>query len=407
MNQDYSIINHAIFLAIILMSTGEVFRVFSTPLYVYALGFALGAYLIFPFGDNRRTHKLGRNKLLILAVSWLIWGLVLMLFTEVHYTFGFYRSLVINLTIILLIGLTATDERSALYYSRAVIVGHIANLGVSIYEFQTGNHLVQLDSYYLRIFAHNALGFQVNVNDNTSALFIGMFLLLISLATTPKYRLGKVISLAVTFYVIAKIGSRTGLLSILLSGSMFLYTYFVSKAFRDNRLRFLVDFAFFTLILLGLVAVFYDNHLISVIVGIFGDKAIHSDLRRLAILNEGIRHAYERMFVGLGPGVVTSKIGTNPHFLLLEILADYGVIILFLFLGVLMTLAKVSHLQVKPQIKSTMSAFSLGFITISVASSSLIRVRVVWIVLAIMFSLHRCYEARSNSYPLSQEERNI
>ncbi len=394
MNKNHSIINHMVFIVIILMSTGEVFRLFSIPLYVYALGFALAVYLISCLKNNGKVRS---NKLVVLVISWLIWGFILMLFTEVHYTFGFYISLILNLTIVLLITLTAIDEQKALYYSSAVIIGHIASLAVSIYELRTGNHLVTLDAHYSRIFDYNAFGFQVNVNDNTSALFIGMFLILVSIIITPKYRLGKAFILLITFYVIVEIGSRTGMGSILLSGSLFLYTYFVSKVVHRRKLRFIVDFAFFTLILFGLTAVFYDNDLISVIIGIYGDKAVYSDQSRLEILRAGIYYASERFFFGLGPGVVTFKIGTNPHFLFMEILADYGFIILFLFLGVIMTIAKTNHLQVEPQLKSTMIAFALGFITISVASSSLIRVRVVWIVLAIMFSLHRCYETKKQS----------
>ncbi len=314
-----------------------------------------------------------------------------MLLSDIHYTYKFYISIASDLLIIILIVLTATEKKTILYYCKAVVIGHSLSILASVYELQTGNHLVKLSEEYIRIYGTNIFGFQVNINDNVTALLMGMFALLILMAENKRYKLWKCISLVITIYLILRIGSRSGYMSLVVCGFMIIYLNLIYKFIHNNKIKMFLNFAFISFILLTLIATFYDNTLISVLENVFGGKDYYSDLQRLTIIKDTFKFGYKRLFLGLGPGVSTLMLGINPHFLFLEILVDYGFIILILFLRVLFEILNIKFFSINKFTKSIIVSFIIGFITISIASSSIIRIRVVWIMLATIYSLYKYY----------------
>lgn len=378
------------FLAIIFMCTGEVIKISFIPVYGYILALAIGVYMILLF-DNRLSKKIKINKLLVLSITWIIYGFILMLLADIHYTYKFYISIASDLLIIILIVLTATEKKTILYYCKAVVIGHLLSILASIYELQTGNHLVKLSEEYIRIYGTNIFGFQVNINDNVTALLMGMFALLILIAENKRYILWKCIALLITIYLILKIGSRSGYMSLVVCGTVIIYLNLIYKFIHNNKTKMFLNFVFISFMLLGLIGIFYDNTLLSVLENVFGGNDYYSDLQRLTIIKDTFQLGYKRLFLGLGPGVSTLMVGINPHLLFLEILVDYGFIILILFLKVLFEILKINFFSINKFTKSIIVSFIIGFIAISIASSSIIRIRIAWIMLAIIYSLYKCY----------------
>lgn len=380
-----------IFLTIIFMCTGEVIKISFLPIYAYLLILALIMYLIILFA-NKDTIKLKINKLLLLSLVWMTFGFFQMMIAGVDNTYRFYISLLFDLTIIILILLTANEKKTILFYCKAVVIGHILSILVSIYEFQTNNHIVKLSQEYIRIYGANAFGFQVNINDNVTALFMGIIATLILFAENRKIKLKTIFILTLTIYIIFRIGSRSGYISLISFGITMIYVNLIDKFTYNKKSKILINSIFLLLIGVTLIWIFNNNTLLEVLGALFSEKEYYSDLYRINIIKETFKLAYNNMFLGMGPGGSTLTIGINPHFLFIEILVDYGIIILYLILNSLLDIFKINTFNMDRFTKSIIIAFVIGFIAISIASSSLIRVRIAWIMLSIVFSLYKFYE---------------
>ena len=221
---------------------------------------------------------------------------------------------------------------------------------------------------------------------------MGMFALLILIAENKRYILWKCIVLLITIYLILRIGSRSGYMSLVICGAMIIYLNLIYKFIHNNKTKIFLNFVLISFMLFNLIGIFYNNTLFDILENIFGGNNYYSDLQRLTIMKEAFQLGYKRLFLGLGPGVSTLMLGINPHLLFLEILVDYGFIILGLFLKVLFEILKINFSSINKFTKSIIVSFIIGFITISIASSSIIRIRIAWIMLAIIYSLYKYYE---------------
>ena len=103
-------------------------------------------------------------------------------------------------------------------------------------------------------------------------------------------------------------------------------------------------------------------------------------------MNETVEVILNSFFLGAGAGRTVALIGTNPHNFFLEILADHGIVIFgiicYMFYQICVRMFK-SKYDIKT--RTIGSSFAVAVILLSISSSSMLRLRLMWICLTMIY----------------------
>ena len=111
-----------------------------------------------------------------------------------------------------------------------------------------------------------------------------------------------------------------------------------------------------------------------------------SDLYRLSIIEDSLGVAFKHVLIGAGANQTTFYVGINPHNFLLEILADYGILIAGMIIFILWKIfVRIFEAKTVRFYEIACYMFIPTFLLISIASSSMARLRMTWVVLFLYY----------------------
>jgi hypothetical protein len=88
-------------------------------------------------------------------------------------------------------------------------------------------------------------------------------------------------------------------------------------------------------------------------------------------------------FFPKGPGSSLQLLGNNPHNLIAELLYEYGIIVMFLYVSSLFFYLFRKRVDLRKL--QYYVPYSLGMLLISLTSSSIIREKVYWLIIFLVF----------------------
>ncbi|WP_163654759.1 O-antigen ligase [Listeria sp. PSOL-1] len=279
---------------------------------------------------------------------------------------------------------------------------------VGCYETITGSHLFYSTGVTLGNWDHRPTGFLFNTNDYSS--FLSMYFPIAIYFLLKKINFLRVgLSLlcgGVVFYLVIATESRTGLVAFAV-----VTLIIIVKSFH----KVIVGFVFFILsCFIGIYALLAP-YTTNIDLAYFTEKEASTD-QRVLIYETLLNLIKENHFLGVGMGVVPKYIFTQlygtvnipanmqqtmgAHNFFLANLADVGIIGVCFFLLFFLWL---SYQSIKTFFKKKALVYSIPlsviitFLTVSVGSSSIFEMRVVWIGLGIALVIIQLYLKERNS----------
>lgn len=357
--------------------------------------------IVFSFNSLNQKIQLLGGCYLYFILFWFIYATLLLgidfvLYSNKSSILFFYFSLLIDFLIVFLVIFkinSLEDILNALYYM--VLGGCFLSL-LCIWGINTG--LINMTVQH---------GFEVVIKSNNivSTLFgqpndasTNMFLCLIATFICVFYKKGNQVlnfaTIILLLYCVNLMESRSVFIGCILFIMFSFLFYIMIKVFNSNKFGFYL--LCFTLLSIFIIIsiIFLSEYSITGIIKTNGNSGnTESDLYRYYIMIHVIKNAGKSFFLGLGPGISTILLGINPHNMLLEILADYGFIVFGGVVWILGRFISTYKTNLPDKIKSIMMAFVPSFLMVSIASSSALRLRLVWVLFVLLMLLRKCGES--------------
>lgn len=335
-----------------------------------------------------RYRNLERKKklVLVLIVAWMFMSIIQIFWVgDIALWKNGMRTLLINLFICFEMCMLFRDNEDYRLVMKSVEFSLLLSVSVGIIEVFTGIHFdsnPEVASYKSDI--RSFFG-----NPNDYATWIILCLLGVTLYyAKQKRKYFCFIEWILGVYVIYYTRSRSGMLSVLVAAFFIVVGYILKVGGETKKGSTKKQKAFH---ILGIVSVIVVGALCLVgcdIVAIINNisSASSSDVFRLNILKDSLAVALKYVLIGAGANQTLAYVGINPHNFLLELLADYGIlvagVITFILWKIFMRMfgtEKVTHYQI------ACYAFVPTFLLIGIASSSMVRLRMTWVVLLLYY----------------------
>lgn len=295
------------------------------------------------------------------------------------------RSLLINLFICFEMCVLFQEDEDYVLVMKSIEISLILSTAVGLCEIFTGVHFDSKAE--AAAFGSEIRSFLGNPNDY--ATWIILCLLGVTLYyANQKRKYICMIEWIFGAYIIYHSKSRAGMLSVLVA-VFFMIVGAILKAGRGTKTDSAKKQK--AVHLLGIVSVIAGGGLYL----IGGDIAaiIHSvshssssDLYRLSIIEDSLGVAFKHVLIGAGANQTTFYVGINPHNFLLEILADYGILIAGMIIFILWKIfVRIFEAKTVRFYEIACYMFIPTFLLISIASSSMARLRMTWVVLFLYY----------------------
>lgn len=296
------------------------------------------------------------------------------------------RSLYVNLFICLEMCVLFREDHDYTLVMRSVNISLYLSILAGLYEIFKG---VPFDDIPETVFLKDEVRtFFGNPNDCATWIILCLLGSTLYCAKCKKSKLLCLVGWSLGMYVIYHTGSRAGILSVFMAGvSVFVgYLIYIERKTKEGTRSRIKTVHILGIMGVGGMAVLWilGNDLATLIGSI--SNAPTSDVFRLRIIKESIEVAMGHMLMGAGAGQTTFYVGINPHNFLLELFSDYGivvaVVVVYIIWKIFMRIfesCKVTFYEV------VCFAFVPTFLLISIASSSMARLRMVWVVLLLYY----------------------
>ena len=339
---------------------------------------------IFP---NYNKLKKEKRIVLFLILAWGVISIIQVLWvSDMAWWKHGIRTLFINLLICLEMCVLFKDNKDYLIVMKSVELSLLLSIMIGLYENFRGVHF-DSDPKDLVYGFLNIRGFIGNSNDFAS--WIILCLLGVTLYYSKKKRKYVcIIEWLLGAYVVRLTGSRAGVLSVVF-GIFFILVGNILKLGEETKNRLPQKRK--VLHILGIVSVVAAGGMFllgSDVIAFINNvsSASSSDVFRLSIIEDSLKVALKYVFIGAGADQTTFYVGINPHNFLLEILADYGILIV----GIIVFILWKIFIRIFESKKITgygiaCYAFVPTFLMISIASSSMARLRMTWVVLLLYY----------------------
>lgn len=367
-HQEYSI---TLFLTILLMCTSVFYQVGNTPTYLIILFLCIGVFLI-------KKNIIISNLNLFLFI-WIVYSFIQVYVLDFdQYAVRYYVYLFSNILIFWVIINYCKTKKLIGCVNKAIILGLVVNLIIGYWEIITGNHIKVLDTNYLRRFENVPVTFYSNANDLATFLICAFFVLMLEMFMTKnkRYKLFLVFLIFLDGVLIYFTKSRAGIWGIILFVLCWLVFYPIIKK------RSLPLFILLLLVLSAafILLIFLDNQIF---------KNFFLEVGRQKIWAKALTNFWSAPFFGIGPGQSLYSSG-NVHFVVLEILSEYGLLIFGGAVTIYFTmLINVFRKNIPFQFSVLFFGFLILFIPLSISSSSMTRIPIVWVVLGIVYSMQK------------------
>lgn len=370
---------------IISLNFGEYLAVAGRSLSQY-IALALMLFSIIDIMESYHAYgRLEREKkvVLLLAAFWMCLSVIQGLWVTDYRAWMFgLRTLFINLFICIELCILFRDSHEYMMVLKGVEVSLYLSVAFGILEIITGIHLDDDLS-----FGNDIRTFFGNPNDYATWIVLCLF------GTTLYYARKKrrclcALAWILAMYIVLHTGSRAALLSLLIAVVFFVIGFMAGyekniKGSTRKRIKA------FHIIGMAAVAVFLTICLSCVDIVTLANNDVanaSSNIIRLKIIRDSAMVICGYLFMGAGAGQTTIYIGINPHNFLLELLGDYGIVVTVILLYMLWKI----FVRIFADQKVTDSgivcfAFAPAFVMVSISSSSILRLRIMWVVLILFY----------------------
>ncbi len=390
-----------IFLTIVSSCLGEVINIFGIKIsWIFAF-----LTVVFFFIDNQKLFTFKTKKVQIVFwffLFWICYATVQLLFTNFNSNATtFYVILLINVFLVIMILLNAKSINDLVFFNKALILGLYINLIIAIWEILTGRHLVSLNAgLAFSDKAHGAFG---NINDLSTFIAFGVFSVIMDLALTHKHILSSIIIIIVSFYTVTKTNSRAPLYGLIILAIFWLLFELMLIVYKQGKEYFnLLMFFMVSILVILSVMVFQRYNLEQLVLIISSSGNEKSDLLRLQLSKEAISIFNDSYFLGVGPGQSVTLLGINVHNFFLEILSEYGLIVIGV-IAIFVSTFKAYKTNLPHYTVALFMAFIPFFTMVSISSSGANRLRITWVLLIIIFLVVDFKNNTSSSITLDKE----
>lgn len=374
---------------IVSLNFGTAFQIVGVNIsHFVAVAFAL----VFIWEEDYLVFNTKQDKRVILFfLFWLLYAFLQVIeVRNLEYYLTFIEILLLNVVIVISILFEVSNQLEFIFLIKAATFSVWLNILAAAWEYFTGNIIV--NQTYLFADRHYIAGFIGNFNDFCTFMFFGIILFAIQLFFAKSifekaYCLAGIIAAIV---IILYDGSRGGIYALICSAVLFpMFLILDSKLIPSRRTKVLIAIGGIAAVIAIMVIVkkkgingalyLLDNS---------GGGDIQSDIGRFRMIKEALVATVDTIGFGVGAGqsIVVCG-GINVHNFFVEILCEYGLVV-FLFVvyfAFIIPLRRNSNLPCF--LNAVTQTFACGFLIASVTSSSINKMRMLWIVLTLLYIL--------------------
>ncbi|OWZ83234.1 O-antigen ligase family protein [Natranaerobius trueperi] len=393
-------------------STLEVYRFNNFSIFAFRIFLILLIYIfvIFLFQSGKLNLKnINVKNYMLFFVFWLLYASISISWAvsvndairEIFFLFS-------GVALIILMVMLLNDKKSiySVYYIWLLVV--LISLIVAIWEISTGDHLFSSKLYgeTRQHVMYNPTSLFYNQNDFATFLTLSFPLVLMSFVFFKKKVL-KIIGLLmalILIYVLIETGSRANLLALVLQ--FFVYIFLFTSLSMKLKLVIVSPFIVSLLIYLEPAFIYIPVEIVEQIKSVYEDAFLDggSIVIRLNLIKSGIYHAISSWGIGVGAANIETYIAnydlfytgnvTNVHNWWVELLSNYGVIILLGYIILYFNILKklyiyyVQNFDVKMKLLCKAIFIGLiGFIIGSTSPSSLMTHTYKWVYFGLSITL--------------------
>lgn len=384
------IIPFVLFIMVVLMSTSSFFQLGGIPIFML-FWFILICYILLREKPQDKTtldiiKENTRTRIITILVIWLLYAMFQFLLFAYNWAGARYFTLIlINITTFIIIIDIAKSINVIRLLNKAILCGLFINLVVAFWEISTDSHIKILSSDYERRFKSIPVTFFSNANDFATFLFCSVVILMFEkvMSKSKKYHLLIYTLLGATIYILIQTDSRGGLNGTLLFLAIYILLRTIGKVSKGKKsIMGIFSILMFTSSIMLLLLLIIENYTSSIV-----DMFFEYTDGRLDLWEQAFDLFINSFLLGIGPGQSLVKMNGNVHFLLLEIVTEYGVFVVVGLLVIIYKLIKLIFPFLNSKINTLITSFLITFIPVSVSSSSMTKIYPVWIIIGIVFAI--------------------
>lgn len=385
-----------IFFFIISLGLGEVVSLAGIKLSYITSIILLVAYLLEYKGkivvSNRKY-----TSFLIFCFFWIIYASIQVIWVQNYLMWWFfYRSLLINIFIIVIIITYIWTEKDLIFVNKSFIVLLGISLAVGLWEIQTGGHIIELTgSQNLIYYRNRPIAFYGNGNDYATVLIYGLFAISLNFYFCRREKTWQLINgliLIGIIYELKAIDARAALYSAILLCLVWPLCIWLSRINKKSKKNYQILLFVILIIISILIIYFVTNFSANEIVYEISSwssaaRNYRSDLGRVEIITNGLKSLLDTAGFGVGAGQSILVNNMNLHNFYLELLIEYGIFIGgYMVLNLFHFLTKVNN-RLPVLLDSLIKSFPIVMILLGISSSGALIIRPTWVIISLLYGL--------------------
>jgi len=368
------------------LNLGTAFQLFGLNLSYYAtvLFFAVYVWEIRVI----RVSSVQDKRIISIFGLWLVYGLAQFVIVRNRPLFwNYYTILLFNALVFVFSIILITNAYEFKFMLRAATVAVWMNIGACLYEYLTGRILIRQS--YLLYFRRVVAGFIGNFNDVCTFMYFGIILFLV-LMYFERGIFAKVYSVAgilFSLFIIFFNGARGAIYGIVLFAMLFLLFYILDSDYISSSTTKWIIIIAGILSIAFVVIYIQHNGLYSAVSKLDNDGGndIRSDMSRVELITNCLKETLNSFGFGIGAGQSEIVNRIRVHNFYIEILCEYGIVFGYfaVYLTVILPLRR--RREVPRFLNAITQAFAVSFLVANVTSSSINKMRMLWILLALFY----------------------
>ena len=390
--------SHMCGLMVVCTFFGEHFKFIGVPIYCYPLFLCILMMLVNNNFKLKKVRRINFSRVETFPFLLIIFSTITLPFSiRIVGTQPYFKTVVTAL-IMLVVAKNIYNEESFEQILEYALIGIIITAAACGYELLTGHHFyakVLIDERLYRMGRNNSFGFQINVNDNASLIALSIFIAVLYLRNKGIIKKVLIATLAlILFLIMTAINSRLVLLAFMVVGIEAIVLLLISRYTKGTVPKFVVSLLFALLCIL-----YFSSFTITGFLNTFSSSAYYNqDLDRILFMQWSLKTISPiSLLFGNGCGVTQQLIGgSSIHAVIVEFLCDNGIIVILCFMNLIIKMLLSFADNIKLRIGVLLSCFATAFIFISFCSSSMLRIRSIWVYFVVFWKLYSLHFSQSD-----------
>lgn len=380
--------SHVCGLMIVFTFFCEHFKFFGMPLYIYPLILCLFLLLVNNHFKIRKPKGIQFSRIETFSTILIVLATITLPFSVRTVGTQPYIKTVVTALIMLVVAKNIYDEESFELVLKYVLIGIIITAAASGYELITGHHFfakVLTNDRLYRMGRDNSFGFQVNVNDNASLMALSVFISTFLLRAKRK-RVLSIALIVILLGITATIDARLPLLALFAVAIEMVVLIVISRLKKGAMPKIVVG----TIVFVTCI-IFFSIYSVSGILSLLSNNQSYQyDAARLSFMSSAVKTISPISFLfGRGCGVTQELIGGySIHSVLIELLCDNGILAAACFMYLIIRLQFSFADRISSFRSILFPCFATAFFLISFCSSSMLRIRSIWVYLVVVWQYY-------------------